>query len=372
MIRRSAPGRAAFLLALAALIGAGGLACRRPAAASSAPPMIGVKIYERDGAFPELFEEWRALGINTAFVSAALASDPGFRGMARTNGIALYIILPTFYRAEALAAEPGLAAITADGTPARDEWVEFICPSREDYRSRHAAYVMDLVRSCDPDGISLDFIRGFVFWEKVYPERDPETLPRTCFCPSCLDRFQRETGLRLQDGLEGTAQKARWILSHHPREWTDWRCGLIASLVEALAGEARRVKPGIKVNVHAVPWREADFGGAVRSVAAQDLPRIARAVDYVQPMCYHHMVLRTPDWVHAVVEDFAARAGTPVVPSIQVGKAYIDKELAPDEFAAALREALRPPSAGVVFWNWDALAASPAKKAIVKRDTALK
>ncbi|MBN2207667.1 MAG: hypothetical protein JW742_09710, partial [Candidatus Aminicenantes bacterium] len=153
-------------------------------------------------------------------------------------------------------------------------------------------------------------------------------------------------------------------------EWTDWRCGLIASLVETLAGEARRIKPGIKVNVHAVPWRAADFSGAVRSVAAQDLPRIARAVDSIQPMCYHHMVLRTPDWVHDVVEDFAGRVRTPVVASIQVGNAYIDEELTAGEFEAALREALRPPSAGVVFWNWDALAVSSQKKEVVARWTA--
>jgi hypothetical protein len=329
--------------------------------------MIGVKIYERAGDFPALFEEWRSLGINTAFVSAALASNREFRSTARAEGIALYIILPTFYNAEALKADPGLAAITSEGASARDEWVEFVCPSREDYRSRHVSFVEGLVRGCDPEGISLDFIRCFVFWEKVYPGRDPATLPQTCFCPVCLERFQRETGVRLPDGLGGTAPKAGWILARHPREWTEWKCGLISSMVERLAGEARRIKPGIKVNVHAVPWREADYGGAIRTVAAQDLPRIARAVDFIQPMCYHHMVLRTPGWVHGVVEEFAGRVPTPVVPSIQVGQAYIDKELTAAEFGEALREALRPPSAGVVFWNWDALDRAPEKKEIVRR-----
>jgi hypothetical protein len=138
-------------------------------------------------------------------------------------------------------------------------------------------------------------------------------------------------------------------------------------MAEILAGEARRIKPGIKVNLHAVPWRREDYGGAVLTTAAQDLPRIARAVDFIQPMCYHHMVLRTPDWVHAVVEEFAGRVSTPVVPSIQVGKAYIEKDLPPEEFEAALRAALQPPSAGVVFWNWDALDRSPEKKEIVRR-----
>jgi hypothetical protein len=34
-----------------------------------------------------------------------------------------------------------------------------------------------------------------------------------------------------------------------------------------------------------------------------------------------------------------------------------------DEFTRALDEALRPPSGGVIFWNWDALAKEPRKKA---------
>jgi hypothetical protein len=329
--------------------------------------MIGVKIYERAGDFPGLFGEWRSLGINTAFVSAALASNPEFRQMARRNNVALFIILPTFQNPEALKEKPDLAAITSEGKPAREEWVEFVCPSREDYRARHIEYVKGLVRDCDPDGISLDFIRYFVFWEKVYPDRSPGSLPQTCFCPVCLERFQKETGIRIPEGPAGTARKAEWILSRHLREWTEWKCGIIASLVEALAGEARLIKPGIKINVHAVPWRKEDFGGAIRTIAAQDLARIGRSVDYLSPMCYHHMVLQRPEWVHAVVEDVAGAVQAPVIPSIQVGEAYIDKALLPAEFEAALTEALRPPSRGVVFWNWDALAASADKKAVVRR-----
>ncbi len=357
--------RALFLFLLVGAIIGGTAAEARPT--GSPDLMIGVKIYERAGDFPELFRDWRSLGINTAFVSAALASNPEFRGLARTNGIALFIILPTFQNPEALKERPDQAAITSEGKPAREEWVEFVCPSREDYRTRHVEYVKGLVRDCDPEGISLDFIRYFVFWEKVYPDRSPGSLPQTCFCPVCLERFQKETGIRIPGDLAGTVRQAEWILSRHLREWTEWKCGIVASLVETLAGEARRIKPGIKINLHAVPWRRRDFDGALRTIAAQDLARIGRSVDYISPMCYHHMVLRTPDWVHSVVEDFAGEVRVPVIPSIQVGEAYIDKPLLPEEFEAALAEALKPPSRGVVFWNWDALARSPEKREIVRR-----
>jgi hypothetical protein len=56
----------------------------------------------------------------------------------------------------------------------------------------------------------------------------------------------------------------------------------------------------------------------------------------------------------------------PILPSIQVKEAYIPGPETPDEFKAALVEALKPPSRGVIFWNWATLAASPEKLAAVR------
>ena len=133
-----------------------------------------------------------------------------------------------------------------------------------------------------------------------------------------------------------------------------------------VGGAARAVKPAVKINLHAVPWRAGDFGGAVRTIAGQDLSRLAPLVDYISPMCYHHMVRQTPAWVHSVVEDMARRANVPLLPSIQVKETYIPGPETPAEFRAALVEALKPPSKGVVFWNWPALAESPEKLAAVR------
>ncbi len=368
------PGAVLVLLA-AAVLWSGAASAGHPAGSASAGPaagpplpekIIGVKIYESPGDLKALFASWREAGINTAFVSAALQSDPEFRRLARANGIATFIIFPVFFDMEELGKHPDLAAITDKGVKAEDDWVKFICPTRRDHLDRKAATLRSLVKDTDPDGISLDFIRTFVFWEKVYPDRDPATLPNSCFDDSCLERFQKETGLRIPASLDGAAAKAGWILGSHGAEWTAWKCGVIAGVVRELAGAARAAKPGIRINVHAVPWRTADFGGAIRSVAGQDLGRIAPAADFISPMCYHHMVKQTPAWVHAVVEDMARTTGAAILPSIQVKEAYIPGPETPAEFRAALAEALRPPSRGVVFWNWLALAESREKLAAVR------
>jgi hypothetical protein len=82
-------------------------------------------------------------------------------------------------------------------------------------------------------------------------------------------------------------------------------------------------------------------------------------------MCYWHMLKRSPPWIHEVVEDVYSQSRGRVMPSIQVGNAYLSEKLSVEEFREALEEALEPPSGGVVFWNWDALAREPEKKAVV-------
>jgi hypothetical protein len=286
----------------------------------------------------------------------------------------LFLIYPVFQAPEAIEADPAIAAVTASGAPACDEWVEFVCPTKgEAFLEGRIAHLRELVARGDPEYVSLDFIRSFVFWEKVAPDRAPDSLPQTCFCPSCLGLFETAADVRIPPDLATAADKAAWVLSTHAVEWADWKCGLIAGVVSRFVRAAREAKPSVKVNLHAVPWSRDDFGGAVRSVAGQDLARLAPLVDLVSPMTYHHMVRRTPAWVHEVVADMAARTGaTPVLPSIQVDKAYVDEDLPPAEFRAALEQALRPPSRGVVLWSWAALAGSPEKKDILRSVAALK
>ena len=331
-------------------------------------PMVGVKIYEYSGSFPKLFDEWRSLGVNTAFVGAGLGADPEFKALAKKNGITTFLIFPVFFDAAALDKDPGLFAMKSDGTRAEDDWVKFVCPTREDYRCRKIEEAKRLVREVDPDVLSLDFMRFFVFWEQVYPDRTPESLPNTCFDTSCLEAFQKEMNVHLPEDLAGaeTAAKAKWVLANHAPEWTEWKCRTIAGMVRLLAAAAREVKPSIKINIHTVPWRKGDFGGGIEAVPGQDVVRLAPLVDYISPMCYHHMVRRTPAWVHAVAQDVYDRTHGRVLPSVQVDKAYIDDPYTLAQFKEAVTEALKPPSLGVVFWSWDALNKAPDRKEALK------
>ncbi len=334
-------------------------------AAESGKYMVGAKIYEYKGDFPSLVMEWKRVGINTAFLSADLASKPELMALARENGISTFIILPVFQNPERLAANPDEYAVTGRGKRAEDGWVKFVCPTRDDYRAERLEYVKKLVKTCQPDGLSIDFIRYFVFWEKVYPDARPNPLDYACFCPNCLKKFQLDARVTIPPELDTVSRKAEWILNQHKRAWVSWKCGNITSMVGAIAAEARRVKPGILLNIHLVPWRENDFDQGARSIVGQEVEALAPLVDYVSPMCYAHMVKQDASWIGSVVRDIGHRVNRPVIPSVQVKEAYLTEKLTPKEFALYLEEARKPPSSGVIFWNWPMLAGDAEKANLV-------
>jgi hypothetical protein len=230
--------------------------------------------------------------------------------------------------------------------------VEFVCPSRLTYRTRKADELSEIVRSLEPDGISIDFIRQFVFWEMIYPDRDPATIDKTCYCDSCLAGFTEYIGVEFPDTCKTTAGKAGWIDKNYQDPWNKYRCRLITDMVKELSYEARAVNPDIKLNFHAVPWREGDFNSAMIRVASQDLRSIAPYVDYISPMCYSQMLKRDAEWIADVVADMNKSAAGKILPSIQVYPYYIESSFTNEDFKECVESALKLPSDGVVFFSW--------------------
>jgi hypothetical protein len=314
--------------------------------------IIGIKIYEYDKDFNSLADKWKEMGINTAFVSKELAANPLFRQILKQNNIKVYIIFPVFYDPAQLKNDSSLYAVTDRGKIAKDDWVEFVCPSRITYRKLKIDEAADLVKKLEPDGLSIDFIREFVFWEMIYPDRTAESIDMACFCDSCVDRFCNLKNIILPDTCKTVEQKAALILNLYSDDWDNYRCDLVASMVKEISDKARNIKPDIKINVHVVPWRDGDFGGANIRVASQDLQKIAPFTDYISPMCYSQMVRRDAEWIESVVASMDMHAHGKILPSIQVYPYYIDDPFTPEDFKKCISAALKPPSLGVVFFSW--------------------
>ncbi|MCK5146733.1 hypothetical protein KAR48_08245 [bacterium] len=328
--------------------------------------VIGVKIYEYDGDMQLLFDRMVDLGINTVFASPQLLSRQNFRDEAKATDMHTFVIIPTFYNPDHLKINPDDYAITQHGSHAIEEWVEFVCPSRKIYRQKHVQYIKDILRKTDADGLSIDFIRHFVFWEKIYPDTPFEDLPETCFCDSCVSTFFSDAGITPARKYADIHSRAAWIREHHRDAWTNWKCRLINDWTNEIIRAAHTVKPDIMINIHALPWHENDYDGAIRHISGQAIEKLAINATYISPMTYSHMLKQTPEWIHSVVKDFNLQTTCKIIPSIQVGKAYLDEPVDTNEFEHGLISGLKHPSSGIIFWNWDHLAASPEKQRIVK------
>ncbi len=330
--------------------------------------IVGVKIYEQQENYQSMFQEWHEMGINTAFISVELAYDDDFRKLALENEVQVFIILPIFFDAKVLEEHPDWYAVTQHGDQAKEEWVEFVSPSNEVYRTQKIDYIQKVVQDTRPDGISLDFIRYFAYWEKIHDGRALASIPNTSFDSTSLAAFQAEKGVGIPDTLKTISAKASWILENHQESWTNWKCDNIVSMVNNIVEAAKAIQPNLLINLHAVPWRENDFEGAIKKIVGQDFKRLAGMTDFISPMCYSHMLKQDANWVSSVVKDIQRQTGeVDLLPSIQVKEAYLDRELSEEEFEENLKAALKPPSKGVVFWSWAHLEQDPGKKTIISK-----
>lgn len=314
--------------------------------------IVGIKIYDYAGDYEKLASEWEDMGINTAFVSTTLAADTNFRRALKNRDISVFIIFPVFFNPEMLRTDSTLYAITNTGAKASEEWVEFVCPSRKLYRKGIKDQLSELVSTLEPDGVSIDFIRQFVYWEKVYPDRDFNTIEKACYCDSCIAGFAVNEGVNIPTSLSSTPEKADWIDRNFHSEWDTYRCDLITGMIKDLSEEAHRQKSNILINVHIVPWRSSDFGNGGITIAGQDPGAIEPYSDYLSPMCYSQMLDRDAEWISDVVADMDTKAKGKVIPSIQVFPYYIDRQFTASDFRSCMEEALKPPSCGVIFFSW--------------------
>ena len=329
--------------------------------------MVGIKVYNKCEDIKSAFRQWKDLGIDTIFPYPEHAQNLELKQYAVEYGIKLFLTIPIFHNPEYLKTNPSCYSIQADGKRAKDHWLEFICPSNKEYKNQRVDYIRNIIERFNPDGISLDFIRFFVFWEKVYVDHDPQSISQTCFDRDCLQEFKNYSRLDFPENPEHTADISSRIMRNHVEKWSEWKCHVIEDTVRQISESARKRKPEIELNVHTVPWRSEDFDGALRRIAGQDLKKMSVYTDYVSPMSYSHMLKRKPAWIHSVVKDISQKTTKKIIPCVQVGNMYIDNELTSGYFEESLSQAAKKPSYGIVLWSWKALDKSAHKKDILRK-----
>jgi uncharacterized lipoprotein YddW (UPF0748 family) len=125
--------------------------------------------------------------------------------------------------------------------------VLWLCPSDPRNFALERDSMLEVVRKYDVAGIHFDYIR--------YPDSE------TCYCDGCRERFSGDTGAQV------TEWPADVLADPLAGRYTQWRRDQITRLVRAVAGEARRIRPGIMISAAVFSWP-----GAIDWVN-QDWPR---------------------------------------------------------------------------------------------------
>lgn len=105
----------------------------------------------------------------------------------------------------------------------------WLCPSHPENQALEIAAMVDIARRYPVDGLHFDYIR--------YPGGNH------CFCDGCRARFEQHLGRAVANWpadvrAEGEA-RTRWL---------DWRRGNITAVVQAVAEQARQVRPGVRIS----------------------------------------------------------------------------------------------------------------------------
>lgn len=329
--------------------------------------IFGIKTYTQPEDYKNTVKQWKDLGINSLYTPASAVALEDYRRELQAAGIDYFLITPVFYGPEALKTDASLFAISANEEIARRDWVEFVCPFKAEYLDQLQEEIVKTIEELQPAGLSLDFMRHFVFWEMIKPEDSIKDMPNTCFCPDCVSGFHAWTGIHMPEAPSDTKKTARWILDRYEEEWTEWKCRLISDAIHHITESALAINPDLKFNLHLVPWKHEDYDNAIQRIAGQNIASLEKYATSLSPMTYNHMLYRDNEWIHGIVKSYNTEK--PVIPAVQVGKCYRDEDISLEDFTRAVESALQPPSAGVIFWSWDYLLKEPEKIEVIKRFT---
>ena len=300
--------------------------------------LYGIKVYDPNFCSESYLDLMQDTGINTVFLGRSVLDEKLCENLTQ-RGLFWNIVEPVFLVTED---QNSPLATKSDGGPASDDWVRFACPTDKLHLSNVQSRIKDDIRKYNPPGVSLDFIRFFLFWEMTSPSADPRKLPRTCYCSRCK---KEASGFPSEDL---------------------WRRSVITETAKNLSSLAKSEKPSVKIGIHAVPWTRSLFDGSRESVIGQDFSALSKYCDYLTPMAYHHMMHMDVSYIKDLLSDMADEGCRHIVPSIQSKEAYRTDVMDADEYKKALEFALGSGGEGVLIYKWEDLCADKKRLGITK------
>jgi hypothetical protein len=304
------------------------------------------------------------LGVNAVFLHSGSINEPMMK-RAKSEGLKVFAEFATLNGKGYVESHPEAWAIDKNGKRVEAAtWFMGVCPTEGGFRQHRFNELRTLLRKFPIDGVWMDYLH----WHAQFEDPEP-ILPETCFCESCVSRFESSTRIKVPEGT--IAEKAKWILSTNDGAWRSWRCSVVAGWVRDFKHILKEEKPGALLGVYHCPWDDDDFNGARRRTLGLDYDSLKGIVDVFSPMVYHGRMGKSPEWVKENIEWFCKRVsiteGTfpKVWPIVQ---AYNDpKAISSAEFESVLRYGAGAQASGVMMFTSNSVAEEEGKIATMKK-----
>lgn len=260
--------------------------------------------------------------------------------------IQVFIDIVCFHGEQHWKSHPESRPINSFGKPVEKvKWYAGVCPSQEWLRKDIIKRAEKFSKRRGVRGIWLDFIRYPVHWEVPDPK-----IEQSCFCSLCVSKFQKESGISIPEEHQTILKKAEWILKYHKKEWVEWKCANIASLVEDVSKAVKAINPKCLIGIFGVPWR-AEEGG--HEIVGQDYALLSQYADIFSPMVYYPLTMQSKKWMIGIIQYVREKTSRPVWPILYAGDQ--NHPLSFKEIQSALNEIARSGSEGILVISMEEL-----------------
>ena len=321
-------------------------------------------IYGSPDAFWKKGLDLESLGVNAIFIHHGSINDSMMK-RAKAEGLMVFAEFATLNGKNYVEKHPEAWAIDNNGKKVEPAtWFMGVCPTEPGFRDYRQEELRKLLRKFDIGGVWMDYLH----WHAQFEDPKP-ILPETCFCESCLTRFQSSSNIQVPSGE--TSQKAAWILLNHDSAWRHWRCSVITDWVRDFKRIVNQEKPGALLGVYHCPWDDDDFNGARRRILGLDYYMLRGTVDVFSPMVYHGRMERKPEWVKENIDWFCkrldVRAG--LYPKVwPIVQAHNDPGIiSAAEFEKVLRYGSGSTTSGVMMFTSNSVAEDTGKIDVMKK-----
>lgn len=286
--------------------------------------------------------------------------DRRFRDALAHQGILYIASCLMMFDPDALAADPGLVAIDAEGREQQKvDWYIGIPPVRATHVANKVSRIKGAVRALEPDGLHLGFMRWPGFWELWMPHHRRNDFPEYSYDAATLSDFEAATGVAVP--TRDPAAAARWIEANARTAWVDWKCRVVVNVVTKVRNAARALKPDVRMVLNTLPFGRGDYENAAITTFGQHFEQLAAVIDVYEVMTYHQILKREPQWPAEIGAEIKARTGRTTVCTLQAAPLYLEgmharegrsPTLSAAEFAETSRHVAGSIVDGQVFFLW--------------------